>query len=53
MAQAVAGPSGFSNKGKSKKTLNKPKISKLKRISEKQKIEALERDAMNFVSVSS
>jgi hypothetical protein len=53
MAQAL-GPSGFNRKGRSKKSAkNVPNSSKLKKISEKQKIEALERDAMTFVSIVS
>jgi hypothetical protein len=50
MASALGGPSGQSKKGRSKKALkNAPNTSKLRRISEKQTIEALERDAINFV----
>ncbi|KAF8227318.1 DEAD-domain-containing protein [Tricholoma matsutake] len=48
MAQIVDGPSGFSKKRRLNKALKMTKSSKLKRLSEKQRIEALEKDAMNF-----
>jgi hypothetical protein len=52
MTQTVAGPFSFSKKGRSKNTLkNAPNPSKLRRLSEKQKIEALEKAALNFVSI--
>lgn len=51
MAQIVDGPSGFSKKRRLNKALKMTKSSKLKRLSEKQRIEALEKDAMNFVSI--
>jgi hypothetical protein len=51
LAQAQAGPSGQNIKQKSKKgPKNFVNSSKVKKLSEKQKIEELERDAASFVS---
>ncbi|RDB30847.1 ATP-dependent RNA helicase dbp4 [Hypsizygus marmoreus] len=47
--QPRAGPSGQSKKVHSKKIIKTPiKSSKVRKLSEKQKLEALERDAMNY-----
>lgn len=53
LAQAHAGPSGQNKKYNAKKNQkNVVKSSKVKKLSEKQKIDALERDAANFVSIT-
>ena len=53
MAQAIAGPSGSNKTGRPKKGgKNALNSSKFKRITEKQKLEALERNAMTFVRFS-
>jgi len=52
MDQALPGASAHSKKGRSKNTVkNAANSSKLKRKTETLKIEALERDAMTFVSI--
>jgi hypothetical protein len=53
MARVIAGPSGSNKTGRPKKRKqNALNSSKIKRTTEKQKIEALERDAMTFVRFS-
>lgn len=50
IVQANAGPSGHNRQQMHKRTAQKgPSLMKHKRLSEKQRIAALEQDAMNFV----
>lgn len=55
LAQVHAGPSGQNKKFKKakKNQKNVVKSSKVKKLSEKQKIDALERDVADFVSTNS
>lgn len=50
--QPKAGPSTQKARNSKKPTKNVVKSSKLKKLSEKQKIEALERNAMEYVSTA-